>query len=125
MQLPQREGIQIAIIAVWGKIQLTQLDLRDRRSSRAGESPRKGLLIDYLGNLRQSAQLGLPVYSITAAQAISGQPVLTELIAAISAPWRLTLPHYLSNSCIRRTSSRAVARQNPSKERNRDDREGK
>jgi hypothetical protein len=64
MQLPQREGLQIAIIAVWGKIELTQLDSDAIAILAAGESPRKGLLIDYLGNLRRSAQLGLPVYSI-------------------------------------------------------------
>jgi hypothetical protein len=64
MQLPQREGLQIATIAVWGKIELTQLDSDAIAVLAAGESPRKGLLIDYLGNLRRSAQLGLPVYSI-------------------------------------------------------------
>jgi Double zinc ribbon len=64
MQLPQRESLQIAIIAVWGKIELTQLDSDAIAILATGESPRKGLLIDYLGNLRRSAQLGLPVYSI-------------------------------------------------------------
>ncbi len=64
MRLPQREGLQAAVIAVWGKIELTQLDADATAILAAGESPRKGLLIDYLGNLRRSAQLGLPVYSI-------------------------------------------------------------
>ena len=64
MRLPPREGVQTAIIAVWGKIQLTELDADAVSILASGESPRKGLLIDYLGNLRRSAQLGLPVYSL-------------------------------------------------------------
>jgi hypothetical protein len=64
MRLPLREGVQTAIIAVWGKIQLTELDADAVSILASGESPRKGLLIDYLGNLRRSAQLGLPVYSL-------------------------------------------------------------
>ncbi|MFZ1095390.1 MAG: zinc ribbon domain-containing protein [Xanthobacteraceae bacterium] len=65
MRLPPREGVQAAIIAVWGKIQLTELDADAISILASGESPRKGLLIDYLGNLKRSAQLGFPVYSIT------------------------------------------------------------
>ena len=65
MRLPPREGVQAAIIAVWGKIQLTELDVDAISILASGESPRKGLLIDYLGNLKRSAQLGFPVYSIT------------------------------------------------------------
>jgi hypothetical protein len=67
MRLPPREGVQTAIIAVWGKIQLTELDADAVSILASGESPRKGLLIDYLGNLRRSAQLGLPVYSLSGA----------------------------------------------------------
>ena len=65
MRLPPREGVQTAIIAVWGKIQLTELDADAVSILASGESPRKGMLIDYLGNLRRSAQLGLPVYSVS------------------------------------------------------------
>jgi hypothetical protein len=64
MRLPPREGGQSAIIAVWGKIQLTELDADAISILASGESPRKGLLIDYLGNLRRSAQQGLPIYSL-------------------------------------------------------------
>jgi hypothetical protein len=64
MRLPPREGVQTAIIAVWGKIQLTELDADPISILASGESPRKGLLIDYLGNLRRSAQQGLPIYSL-------------------------------------------------------------
>ena len=65
MRLPPREGVQTAIIAVWGKIQLMELDANAVSILASGESPRKGLLIDYLGNLRRSAQQGLPVYSLS------------------------------------------------------------
>jgi Double zinc ribbon len=65
MRLPPREGVQTAIIAVWGKIQLTELDADAVSILASGESPRKGMLIDYLGNLQRSAQLGLPVYSLS------------------------------------------------------------
>jgi hypothetical protein len=64
MRLPPREGVQTAVIAVWGKVELTPLDADAAAVLAAGESPRKGLLVDYLGNLRRSAQLGLPVFSI-------------------------------------------------------------
>src|ERR1700730_17886061 len=64
MRLPPREGVQTAIIAVWGIIQLTELDADAISILASGESPRKGLLIDYLGNLRRSAQQGLPIYSL-------------------------------------------------------------
>jgi hypothetical protein len=65
MRLPQREGLPNAVIASWGKIQLQLLEPDAMAILAAGESPRKGLLIDYLGDLRRSAQLGLPVFSIT------------------------------------------------------------
>ena len=61
--MPQREGFPNAVIASWGKVQLEQLDADGVSVLASGQSPRKGLLIDYLGDLRRSAQLGLPVYS--------------------------------------------------------------
>jgi hypothetical protein len=53
------------VIASWGKIELQLLEPDAMAILASGESPRKGLLIDYLGNLRRSAQLGLPVFSLT------------------------------------------------------------
>src|SRR6185369_17447913 len=64
IRLPQREGLPNAVIASWGKIELQLLEADAMAILASGESPRKGLLIDYLGNLRRSAQLGLPVYSL-------------------------------------------------------------
>src|SRR5436190_9890736 len=64
MRMPQREGLPDAVIASWGKVQLEQLDADAVSLLASGQSPRKGLLIDYLGDLRRSAQLGLPIYSL-------------------------------------------------------------
>jgi Double zinc ribbon len=64
MRMPQREGFPNAVIASWGKVQLEQLDANAVSLLASGQSPRKGLLIDYLGDLRRSAQLGLPIYSL-------------------------------------------------------------
>jgi hypothetical protein len=65
MRIPQRDGLTNAVIALWGKIQLEQLDGDAMSILASGESPRKGLLIDFLGNLQRSAQLGLPVYRMS------------------------------------------------------------
>jgi hypothetical protein len=74
---------------------LTQLDSYAIAILAAGESPRKGLLIDYLGNLRRSAQLGLPVYSINGgAGYLWSASVDRNYRGHIRA--RLILPHYLS-----------------------------
>jgi hypothetical protein len=64
MRMPQREGLPSGIIASWGQVALEQLDADAVSVLASGQSPRKGLLIDYLGDLRRSAQLGLPIYSI-------------------------------------------------------------
>lgn len=65
MRIPQRDGLTNAVIALWGKIQLEQLDGDAISILASGGSPRKGLLIDFLGNLQRSAQLGLPVYRMS------------------------------------------------------------
>jgi hypothetical protein len=64
MRLSQREGVANAIIALWGDLQLEQLDADSVSILASGESPRKGLLVDYMGNLKRSAQLGLPIYRL-------------------------------------------------------------
>jgi hypothetical protein len=64
LRMPQREGVTNAVIASWGKVQLDPLDADAVAILAAGQSPRKGLLVDYLGDLKRSAQLGLPIYSL-------------------------------------------------------------
>src|SRR6202047_3366873 len=48
-----------------GKIQLEPLAADAISILASGQSPHKGLLVDYLGDLRRSAQLGLPIYSLS------------------------------------------------------------
>jgi hypothetical protein len=64
MRMPAHEGLPSGIIAAWGQVQLEPLDAEAISVLASGQSPRKGLLIDYLGDLRRSAQLGLPIYSL-------------------------------------------------------------
>jgi hypothetical protein len=65
MRLPTRGGLPNAVIASWGGVELEQLD-DDVVSTLASEGspPRLGLLVDYLGALRKSAQLGLPIFRL-------------------------------------------------------------
>src|SRR5262245_18650423 len=61
-KLPRRPGGPEATIATWGKIELEPLDGDSIKLVADGKSPRKGFLLDYLGNLSRSAQDGLPIY---------------------------------------------------------------
>jgi hypothetical protein len=62
--MPSRSGISNAVLAAWGGIELEALDNHSLKSLAEGTSPKKGLLIDFIGNLTRSAQEGLPVYRI-------------------------------------------------------------
>jgi hypothetical protein len=63
-KMPARSGLPQAMIATWGQIALEQLDQASVKLLAQGKSPRKGLLIDYLGNFARSAKEGLPIYRI-------------------------------------------------------------
>jgi hypothetical protein len=52
------------VIAVWGKITLERLDQNSVKLLADGKSPKKGLLIDFIGNFVRSAKEGLPIYRI-------------------------------------------------------------
>jgi tetratricopeptide (TPR) repeat protein len=58
---PNTDGI----IAIWGKVALEPLDATGTSELAAGRSPRKGILVDFLGNLSESARRGLDVYRVT------------------------------------------------------------
>ncbi len=64
MKMPHRSGIADGLIAIWGKITLEQLDQESLKILADGKSPRKGLLIDFIGNFVRSAKEGLPIYRI-------------------------------------------------------------
>src|SRR5215471_11920727 len=64
MKMPHRGGLPDGVIAVWGKITLEPLDQESIKILADGKGPRKGLLIDFLGNFARSAKEGLPIYHI-------------------------------------------------------------
>jgi hypothetical protein len=58
---PNTDGI----IAIWGKVTLEPLDATGTSELAAGRSPRKRILVDFVGNLSESARRGLDVYRVT------------------------------------------------------------
>jgi hypothetical protein len=58
---PNTDGI----IAIWGKVTLEPLDGAGISELAAGRSPRKGILVNFLGNLSESARRSLDVYRVT------------------------------------------------------------
>jgi ribosomal protein L9 len=64
MKMPHRGGLPDGLIAVWGKITLEPLEQESIKILADGRGPRKGLLIDFLGNFARSAKEGLPIYHI-------------------------------------------------------------
>src|SRR5262249_13703199 len=64
MKMPHRGGLPDGLIAVWGKITLEPLDQQSMKILADGKGPRKGLLVDFLGNFARSAREGLPIYHI-------------------------------------------------------------
>jgi hypothetical protein len=59
MRPPEKDDLPAALIAIWGTLQLEELDRAAVEEARAsGES----LLVDYLGDIARSLELGLPVY---------------------------------------------------------------
>jgi hypothetical protein len=63
-RLPEREDLSIAVIALWGSVQLEELDGKSRSALETGALSQQSLLVDHLGDVRQSLQLGLPVYHL-------------------------------------------------------------
>jgi hypothetical protein len=53
-----------AVIAIWGAVSLTALDSTTMDALSRGDPVHSGLLVGFLGDLRASAHLGLPVYSL-------------------------------------------------------------
>jgi tetratricopeptide (TPR) repeat protein len=53
-----------AVIAIWGGIRLEEVGGDDIDTLARGNSPRLGVLVDYVGDLQYSAKHGLPVYRI-------------------------------------------------------------
>jgi hypothetical protein len=64
-RLPERDDLSSAVIAVWGSLQLEELDEESRAALQSGTLSRQSLFVDHLGDVRQSLQLGLPVYRLS------------------------------------------------------------
>ena len=62
IKIPHRAGLPDGIIALWGTTTLELLDHDSIKILAGGRSPKKGLLIDFIGNFARSAKDGLPIY---------------------------------------------------------------
>jgi hypothetical protein len=63
IQMPQREGLPNAVIAIWGAIELEPLRPEEISAVASGGS-HPGILVSFLGDLRRSARAGVPVYRL-------------------------------------------------------------
>jgi hypothetical protein len=63
-RLPAREDLSHAVIALWGSLQLEELDGKSLSALESGALSQQSLFVDHLGDLRQSLQQGLPVYRL-------------------------------------------------------------
>jgi len=64
-KLPGQRGIPEGILATWGKVVLEPLDNDSIKTLAEGRSPKKGYLVDFVGNFARSAKEGLPIYRIS------------------------------------------------------------
>lgn len=62
---PERSGFPKAVIAIWGMIELRPLTGGELALLAQGKNPHCGVLVDFLGDFKQSAQAGLPVYALS------------------------------------------------------------
>jgi hypothetical protein len=65
LSMPRDLASVDGLIAVWGKVTLELLDPTGVKELAAGRSPRQGILVDFIGNLTDSARRGLPIYRVT------------------------------------------------------------
>jgi hypothetical protein len=64
IKMPHRADPPDGMIALWGTTTLEQLDQDSIQILSEGKSPKKGLLLDFIGNFARSAKEGLPIYRI-------------------------------------------------------------
>jgi hypothetical protein len=64
-RLPRRPGFPEGALATWGEVKLEPLDSNSINTLAEGRSPKKGYLIDFIGNFARSAKEGLPIYRIS------------------------------------------------------------
>ena len=64
IQMPERQGLPNAIMAIWGVIRLEPLAPDEVSVVASGGSP-PGLLVSFLGDLQRSAKASVPVYRLS------------------------------------------------------------
>ncbi len=62
--MPESQDVSNAVIVLWGSLHLEELDGNSRSAPEPDALSRQSLLVDHLGDVRQSLQLGLPVYRL-------------------------------------------------------------
>ena len=65
LAMPSNADGSTGMIASWGDLALVPVDAETYRKLATGQKVVSGLLVDYLGNFRETAKRGLPVYRIT------------------------------------------------------------
>jgi hypothetical protein len=60
---------QAAKIAIWGRLELEELGENNYTALRNDNSPKRGVLLDYMNRMYRSARMGMPVYALTSGQA--------------------------------------------------------
>jgi outer membrane protein OmpA-like peptidoglycan-associated protein len=63
--LQPQQGLPNAVIAVWGQLQLEPINSTETQIVASGGSLHKGILVGFLGDLRQSARLGVPIFQLS------------------------------------------------------------
>jgi hypothetical protein len=64
MSADAKPGLPHAILAAWGDVTLTPLDQAALDALRRGDVIHRGLIADFIGDARESARKGLPVFSL-------------------------------------------------------------
>jgi hypothetical protein len=64
LRLPSRAGLPDAVIAVWGAIELKPLSSTEVSVVASGGSPRRALLVSFLGDIQRSAKANVPVFEL-------------------------------------------------------------
>jgi hypothetical protein len=65
IQVPHRSGQPHCQLALWGNVVLKVLDSESMKIVADGKSPKKGMLIDCIGDFTRSVKEGLPVYRVS------------------------------------------------------------
>jgi len=64
-RMPHRPGFRDGVLATWGKVILEPLDNDSIKTLADGRSPKKGYIIDFIGDIVRSAKDGLPIYRLS------------------------------------------------------------